>query len=74
VGLIVVVVDGVLGRQANEVTPGCKMQATARWPRRLVVIATSVELYKTLHDARRKLRSHLDECGLRTALDGEGAR
>jgi RNA polymerase sigma-70 factor (ECF subfamily) len=21
-------------------------------------------LYKTLHDARRKLRSHLDECGL----------
>jgi RNA polymerase sigma-70 factor, ECF subfamily len=24
-------------------------------------------LYKTLHDARRKLRAHLDECGL--ALD-----
>jgi hypothetical protein len=21
-------------------------------------------LYKTLHDARRKLRKHLDECGL----------
>jgi RNA polymerase sigma-70 factor (ECF subfamily) len=25
-------------------------------------------LYKTLHDARRKLRKHLTECGL--ALDG----
>jgi RNA polymerase sigma-70 factor, ECF subfamily len=28
-------------------------------------------LYKTLHDARRKLRAHLDECGLGIGLDGE---
>jgi hypothetical protein len=43
--LIVVVVDGLLGRQANEVTPTLQDAiATARWPRvALVVIATSVE-------------------------------
>ena len=30
--------------------------------------STRGALYKTLHDARRKLRRHLDECGL--TLDG----
>jgi hypothetical protein len=33
VGLIVVVVDGLLGRQANEVTPTLQDAiATAHWP------------------------------------------
>jgi RNA polymerase sigma-70 factor, ECF subfamily len=30
---------------------------------------TRAALYKTLHDARRKLRRHLEECGLSTLLE-----
>jgi RNA polymerase sigma-70 factor, ECF subfamily len=35
---------------------------------------TRAALYKTLHDARRKLRRHLEECGLSTETLLEEAR